>query len=121
MNLWILSQNKDSLEKAEKVKVVYMDDYDEYGEPVMVRLEDRVFENHKKTYGIVVNDAYVFGEYKTRKRALEVLAEINSIKWWKYMADLNFELFIRIIEKNHSEDEKNEIFKLMNTYEMPSE
>ena len=37
------------------------------------------------------------------------------------MADLNFELFIRIIEKNHSEDEKNEIFKLMNTYEMPSE
>lgn len=79
MNLWILSQNKDLLEKAEKVKVVYMDDYDEYGEPVMVRLEDRVFENHKKTYGIVVNDAYVFGEYKTRKRALEVLAEITKM------------------------------------------
>ena len=37
------------------------------------------------------------------------------------MASLNFEIFIKTLEKKYSEAEQKEIFKMMNTYEMPVE
>lgn len=55
MNLWIRNQDGTLLEKAEMIKVVEDDDF----------------------IGIVVNNDYVFGEYKTKERAIEVLGEIQ--------------------------------------------
>ena len=56
MNLWIRSQDGTLLEKVEAIKIA---DYD-------------------GTIGIVINNDYVFGEYKTKERALEVLDEIHK-------------------------------------------
>lgn len=55
MNLWIRSQDKTLLEKAEMIKVVEDDNF----------------------IGIVVNNDYVFGEYKTKERAIEILDVIQ--------------------------------------------
>lgn len=56
MELWIRSQDGILLEKAEAIKIA---DYD-------------------GTIGIVINNDYVFGEYKTKERAIEILDEIQN-------------------------------------------
>lgn len=65
MDLWIRSQNKQELAKAEHVGVydnkVYINGYDEYG--------------------------YRIAEYKSKERALEVLDEIQNILKPKYILD----------------------------------
>ena len=58
MNLWIRSQYGSLLEKAEAIKIA----------------------NYDGTIGIVINNDYVFGEYKTKERAIEVLDEIQEAK-----------------------------------------
>nr|DAN14418.1 MAG TPA: hypothetical protein [Bacteriophage sp.] len=57
MELWIRSQYGSLLEKAEAIKIA----------------------NYDGTIGIVINNDYVFGEYKTKERALEVLDEIEKL------------------------------------------
>ena len=61
MDLWIRSQNRALLEKAETIKIAHY------------------IKNKKLTNSIVVNNDYIFGEYKTKERALEVLDEIQDI------------------------------------------
>lgn len=56
MKLWIRSQDGILLEKAEAIKIT----------------------NYDGTIGIVINNDYVFGEYKTKERAIEVLDEIQN-------------------------------------------
>ena len=56
MELWIRSQDGILLEKTEDIKI---DDYD-------------------GNIGIVINNDYVFGEYKTKERAIEILDEIQN-------------------------------------------
>ena len=56
MKLWIRSQDGILLEKAEAIKIA----------------------NYDGTIGIVINNDYVFGEYKTKERAIEVLDEIQN-------------------------------------------
>lgn len=58
MKLWIRSQDGILLEKAEAIKIA----------------------NYDGTIGIVINNDYVFGEYKTKERAIEVLDEIQEAK-----------------------------------------
>lgn len=58
MELWIRSQYGSLLEKAEAIKIA----------------------NYDGTIGIVINNDYVFGEYKTKERAIEVLDEIQEAK-----------------------------------------
>lgn len=60
MDLWIISQNRKMMEKAVAVKISH---YKEKG---------------KTTNSIVINNDYIFGEYATEERALEVLDEIQS-------------------------------------------
>lgn len=62
----------------------------------------------------------MLGKYNTEERALEVLKEINDIKFYKYMASLDFKSFVNAMEK-YSEEEKTKILSKMNTYEMPKE
>ena len=64
---------------------------------------------------------YELGTYKTKERALEILDDINKVKWWKYMAELDFGAFVKILNETYNNEEIQEIFKLMNTYEMPEE
>ena len=59
MELWVRSQCGELLEKAEMVKVGTTDS--------------------GKTYSIIVNNDYVYADYKTKERALEVLDEIQNI------------------------------------------
>lgn len=58
MNLWIRSQYGSLLEKAEAIKIA----------------------NYDGTIGIVINNDCVFGKYKTKERAIEVLDEIQEAK-----------------------------------------
>lgn len=57
MELWIRSQYGSLLEKAEAIKI----------------------SNYDGTIGIVINNGSVFGEYKTKERAIEVLDEIQKL------------------------------------------
>lgn len=60
MDLWIRSQSRTLLEKANSIKIAHYT------------------ENQKVLNSIVVNNDYVFGEYETQERALEVLDEIDE-------------------------------------------
>lgn len=109
MNLWIRTQNRMRLFNISlDVSVIGI-------------LDEKGNIDH---YMIGCNDYemdYELGTYKSKERALEVLDEIDNVKWWKYMASLNFEIFIKTLEEKYNENEKEEIFKMMNTYEMPLE
>lgn len=67
MDLWIISQNRKMMEKAVAVKIAH---YKEKG---------------KTTNSIVINNDYIFGEYATEERALEVLDEITNLIKPKYL------------------------------------
>ncbi len=103
MNLWIRSQDKVQLLNA----VGFYYDYQQ--------------EKHHITCLTKEHDYYWIGVYKSKKRALEVLDDINNIKYYKYMASLDIKIFATIIEKKYSPQEQQLLFKQMNTYEMPKE
>lgn len=63
MELWIRSQYGSLLEKAEAIKIA----------------------NYDGTICIVINNDDVFGKYKTKERAIEVLDEIQNILKPKYI------------------------------------
>lgn len=65
MNLWIRSQNRKMMEKSVAIKIAHY------------------MEN--ETNSIVINNDYVFGEYATEERALEVLDEITNLIKPKYL------------------------------------
>ena len=97
MELWIRSQDRETIMKIDRVDI-------------------------DKEKEIWVNGYDVFvAKYKTKERALEVLDDINKVKWWKYMAELDFGVFVKILNETYNNEEIQEIFKLMNTYEMPEE
>lgn len=103
MNLWIRTQGND-LCKVEDI------------------VEPTCYDNknwHLSAY--TSRGRFVtLGIYETEKRALEVLDEINNVKYYKYLAELNFDNFIKVIQK-YSEKEKNILLSGMNTYDMPKE
>lgn len=69
MDLWIRSQDRKMMEKAVAIKIAHY------------------MEN--ETNSIVINNDYVFGEYATEERALEVLDEIQ-----KFLEN-NYETYIQ--------------------------
>lgn len=58
MDLWIRSQNRKMMEKAVAIKIAHY--------------------TENETNSIVINNDYVFGEYATEERALEVLDKIQK-------------------------------------------
>ena len=63
----------------------------------------------------------ILGTYKTKERALEVLDEINEVKFYKYMASLGWSSFVSgVLEKEPMEKQKL-ILSMMDTYQMPEE
>ena len=67
MDLWIRSQNRKMMERAVAVKIAH---YKEDG---------------KMSNSIVINNDYIFGEYATEERTLEVLDEITDLIKPKYV------------------------------------
>ena len=104
MNLWIRSQDKEKLIKVSILFVEYNGDVD----PTM------------SSHRIVADKCIDLGIYKSKERALEVLDEINNIKWYKYMAELSWDNFIKTIYAM-PQSEMTKLFLNMNTYEMPKE
>lgn len=101
MNLWIRSQDRKRL----------------------LLINDELYIPNSRTgedFGIFYRET-MLGHYKTEERALEVLDEIDNVKWWKYMAELNFENFTKTLNLKYSGEEQKAIFQMMNTYEMPLE
>ena len=83
MELWIISQSKETLMKVTKVHIcdgiIFANGYTEFDERI--------------------------GEYATKERALEVLDDINKVKWWKYMAELDFGAFVKILNETYNNEE----------------
>ena len=77
MELWIRSQDKEELMKVDYLYIPISRTGEHFGIYTKVDVRDELL-----------------GLYKTKERALEVLDEIDNVKWWKYMASLNFEIFI---------------------------
>lgn len=63
----------------------------------------------------------ILGTYKTKERALEVLDEINEIKYYKYMASLDWKSFVKSIFETKTAESQKILLAMMNTYQMPKE
>lgn len=74
MDLWILNQEKDALTKVSYIHYSYF--YDKANEEQL---------------HIITNDAYDFGFYKTKQRALEVLGEIQKLLIGNVLTFKNFD------------------------------
>ena len=99
MELWIRSQDKDSLIKVEKIELNY--DYLCCNDIQLIHIE---------------TDKGRIGSYSTKERALEVLDEIQSIIIGKYMCDINLE---EAFSKIGNEEDIAKLLKQMAVYEMP--
>ena len=99
MELWVRSQCGELLEKTEMVKVGTTDS--------------------GKTYSIIVNNDYVYADYKTKERALEVLDEIDERIALINSMNLIFDTSSLISFKNAVGEDK--IKGLSYPYQMPKE
>ena len=100
MELWIRTQDKETILKTDRLDYDFSDGH------------HRIMANTFET---------LIAEYKTKKRALEVLDEINEIKWYKYMANLDWNSFVRSIYETKTTEEQKLLLSMMNTYQMPNE
>lgn len=105
MELWIRSQDRNWLNKIDRVWA------DEEG---YVRC-NITLSNYTDLNFLLL------GKYKTKKRALEVLDEINKIKYYKYMAELDWVSFVNSVLKGKPMEEQQLLLSMMNTYNMPKE
>ena len=102
MNLWIRSQDREKITKVNSVNI-------------------SEFQDSITICGSIDGiNLFSLASYKTKERALEVLDEINNIKWYKYMAELSWDNFIKTIYAM-PQSEMTKLFLNMNTYEMPKE
>lgn len=100
MELWIRTQDKETILKTDRLDYDFSDGH------------HRIMANTFET---------LIAEYKTKKRALEVLDEINGIKCYKYMANLDWNAFVRSIYETKTTEEQKLLLSMMNTYQRPKE
>ncbi len=102
MNLWIRSQ-------AGRLTQII---------DIMEPREDEKNEVYN-IFGFSATGSFIqLGTYKTKERALEVL---NEIKYYKYIASLDWESFVKSVLKTKPTEEQRLILAMMNTYQMPQE
>lgn len=111
MDLWIRSQDKTDLVKVNALWI--MDN--------QIWMEVPFYENHKKIGLSITGHNHKLAEYKTKERALEVLDEINEIKYYKYMAELDWIAFVNSVLKEETIERQQLLLSMMNTYNMPKE
>lgn len=108
MELWIRSQDKMNLVKVRQVGVNYQNN-----KQIIANYTPELYENSGEFVELL-------GTYKTKERALEVLDEINNIKFYKYMASLDWNSFVSSIYEKTIKEQKL-LLSMMNTYQMPKE
>lgn len=106
MDLWIRSQDRESIFKVESVFYSTNEENEHF---------IRTF-----TIDDLYNGIVKLGQYSTKERALEVLDEINNIKLYKYMASLDWSSFVSAIYEKTTTEQKI-LLSMMNTYQMPEE
>ena len=110
MDLWIRTQDCENT-----VKVI-----NGYG----LKYNDKktIIANYQPDFTDNYDGYYeVLGAYKTKERALEVLDEINEIKYYKYMAQLDWNSFVTSVLNPKPIEEQQLLLSMMNTYVMPKE
>ena len=113
MDLWIRSSAKVNLLKANFLTIM---DGKEFYEK-----EDREYKGYTICNVGVSGHYEILGTYKTKERALEVLDEINEIKYYKYMASLDWKSFVKSILETKTAESQKTLLAMMNTYQMPIE
>ena len=103
MELWIRSQDKESIIKIENISI----DSENY------IIGNLISDDNKS-----ICDYWRLGHYETKERALEVLDEIQSIIIGKYMCNINLE---EAFSKIGNEEDIAKLLKQMAVYEMPKE
>lgn len=101
MELWIRTQDKETILKTDRLDYDFSDGH------------HRIMANTFET---------LIAEYKTKKRALEVLDEIQNIIYINklFNADINaFQESLKI--EGYTEKEIAQALKTISTYEMPKE
>lgn len=111
MELWIRSQDRKDLVKVNALWI--MDN--------QIWMEVPFYENHKKIGLSITGHNHKLAEYSTKERALKVLDEINEIKYYKYMAELDWTSFVNSVLKKKTIEEQQLMLAMMNTYVMPKE
>ena len=72
MRLWLRSQDKTLFEEVHALKYGYVEETHYCFEP-----KNNMGKNYP--HCIIVNNDYIFGEYKTKERAISVLDEIQNV------------------------------------------
>ena len=112
MDLWIRTQDRKQIISVNSRLFVF-------------DAKDLYLNKHLFAVGIGLDkfagDVLRLGVYESEERALEVLNDINEIKFYKYMANLDLKSFSTVIAKKYSVEQQIFLFKQMNTYEMPKE
>lgn len=72
MDLFIRSQNKEQIVKAEWIKI-------DENQKVNANDFNNLYPQSKVSYSIMINGYYFMGTYENRKRAFEVLDDIQSL------------------------------------------
>lgn len=114
MELWIRSQDKEDLIKADNLGLAYRGKYN---------FMDKIGDIDNYCICQFIDDYHVkLGTYKTKERALEVLDEIQNIIYINklFNADINaFQESLKI--EGYTEKEIAQALKTISTYEMPKE
>ena len=105
MNLWIRSQNKEELTNPMYLQIIKVSNNTKYA---IISCSEMAGDT-------------TLGFYESKERALEVLDDIDNVKFYKYMASLDIQSFVTSIEKKYSQEEQQFLFNQMNTYKMPKE
>lgn len=63
------------------------------------------------------DDEIIVGSYD-KKRSIEIINEIQNIRFYKYMAQLDVKAFFTMLKDKSNEEQKN-LLSQMSTYNMP--
>lgn len=102
MDLCIRSQNKTKLLKVDKLEV-------------------KTTPGGHCIFAYSGNKEYCIGNYKTFDRMIEILDEIEIIKFYKYLANLDIKSFANVLDNNCSKEKQADILLKMSVYQMPKE
>lgn len=98
MNICIRSQDKEFLMAVDRI------DYS---------------AGHIVAYQPGDDEEIILGTYD-KKRSIEIIDEIQNIKFYKYMAQLDVKAFFEMMKEKSAEEQKN-LLSQMSTYKMPKE
>lgn len=102
MDLWIRSQDRESLTKISNIQYSFV--------------------NKCHFIGTYYDNLKILGKYKTKERALEVLDEIQNMIYINKLFNADINAFQKSLEiEGYTEQEIVKALRTISTYEMPKE